>query len=71
VGLAKRLHRITAPTLLLFGAEDRVVPASYAKVFADGIAGPTRIVSLAGAGHVADLDQPEAAAEAVLAFLRS
>ena len=41
-GLAKRLHRITAPTLLLWGSEDRIVPASYAKRFAAGIAGRTR-----------------------------
>ena len=68
-GLAKRLHRITAPTLLLWGSEDRIVPASYAKRFAAGIAGKTEIRSIAGAGHRADLDAPDATAEAVLAFL--
>jgi pimeloyl-ACP methyl ester carboxylesterase len=68
-GLAKRLHRIQAPTLLLWGSEDRIVPASYAKRFAAGIAGPTQIRSIAGAGHRADLDAPEATAEAVLSFL--
>jgi pimeloyl-ACP methyl ester carboxylesterase len=67
-GLAKRLHRVAAPTLLLWGAEDRVVPASYAKRFAAGIAGPTTIRSIPGAGHRADLDAPEATAEAILAF---
>jgi pimeloyl-ACP methyl ester carboxylesterase len=70
LGLRKRLHRIVSPTLLLWGGEDRLVPASYAKRFADGIAGPTRIRSIEGAGHRIDLDAPEAAAEAVLAFLR-
>lgn len=70
-GLAKRLHRITAPTLLLWGAEDRVVPASYAKRFAEGIAGPVQIRSVPGAGHRADLDAPGATAEAVLSFLAS
>ena len=68
-GLAKRLHRITAPTLLLWGSEDRIVPASYAKRFAAGIAGRTEIRSIAGAGHRADLDAPDATAEAVLGFL--
>ncbi len=67
-GLAKRLHRIVAPTLLLWGAEDRIVPGSYAKRFADGIAGPTTIRSIPGAGHRADLDAPEATADAILAF---
>jgi pimeloyl-ACP methyl ester carboxylesterase len=68
-GLAKRLHRISAPTLLLWGSEDRIVPASYAKRFADGIAGATTIRSIAGAGHRADLDAPDATADAVLAFV--
>jgi pimeloyl-ACP methyl ester carboxylesterase len=68
-GLAGRLHRITAPTLLLWGAEDRIVPASYAKRFADGIRGETQLRSVPGAGHRADLDAPEALAEAVLSFL--
>jgi pimeloyl-ACP methyl ester carboxylesterase len=68
-GLAKRLHRIGAPTLLLWGAEDRVVPASYAKRFADGIAGPTEIRSIPGAGHRADLDAPDPTAAAILEFV--
>jgi len=68
-GLAKRLHRITAPTLLVWGSEDRVVPASYAKRFAAGIRGRTRVRSLAGAGHRADFDAPEALAKVILQFL--
>jgi pimeloyl-ACP methyl ester carboxylesterase len=68
-GLAKRLHRIAAPTLLVWGAEDRIVPASYAKRFAEGIAGPTEVRSIPGAGHRVDLDAPEALAEVVLRFL--
>lgn len=70
-GLAKRLHRIAAPTLLLWGAEDRVVPASYAKRFADGIAGKAEIRSIPGAGHRLDLDAPDATAAAILEWGRS
>lgn len=70
-GLAKRLHRITAPTLLLWGGEDRVVPASYAKHFADGIAGGAEVRSIPGAGHRVDLDAPDEAADAVLRFLEA
>lgn len=69
-GLAKRLHRIRAATLLVWGGADRVVPASYAKRFAAGIAGRTRIRSLAGAGHRVDFDAPDALAKAVLDFLK-
>jgi pimeloyl-ACP methyl ester carboxylesterase len=68
-GLGKRLHRIGAPTLLVWGGEDRIVPASYAKRFASGIAGRTRIRSIPGAGHRAVFDAPDALARAVLAFL--
>ena len=65
----RRLHRITAPTLLLWGAQDRVVPPTYAKRFTAGIAGPTSVCEIAGAGHLSYLDQPDAVAEAVLRFL--
>ena len=68
-GLRKRLHRIQAPALVLWGSEDRVIPASYAKVLAEGIAGPARVESIPGAGHLADLDQPELVAEKILSFL--
>ena len=68
-GLAKRLHRIRCDTLLLWGSEDRVVPASYAKDFAAGIAGTTETRSLEGAGHRVDFDAPEALARAIDTFL--
>jgi pimeloyl-ACP methyl ester carboxylesterase len=66
LGLAKRLHRISCPTLLVWGSEDRIVPASYAKRFAQRISGPTEIRTVAGAGHALDFDQPRAAALALL-----
>ncbi len=69
LGLAKRLHRVRAPTLLVWGAEDRVVPVSYATRFANAIGGWTEVRVIADAGHVVEIDQPDAAAAAVLAFL--
>ncbi len=71
LGLRKRLHRITAPTLLVWGGADRVVPPSYAERFATGIAGPTEIRRVEGAGHRVDLDAPEALADQVLLWGRS
>jgi pimeloyl-ACP methyl ester carboxylesterase len=68
-GLAKRLHRIRARTLLVWGSDDRIVPASYAKRFAAGIRGPTRIRSIAGAGHRVDHDAPRELAAAIARFL--
>ena len=69
-GIVKRLHRILCPTLLIWGADDRVVPKSYARKFADRIAGPTEILEIPNAGHLVDIDQPAALAEAVLKFLK-
>lgn len=69
-GVAKRLHRIRSETLILWGSADRLVPASYAKRFADAIAGPTIVRSIEGAGHLAWFDAPEAVADAILEFLR-
>ncbi len=64
--LEKRLPLITAPTLLLWGAKDRIVPRSYADKFAKGIAGKTESRIIPGAGHLAELDQPDAVAAAIL-----
>jgi pimeloyl-ACP methyl ester carboxylesterase len=65
-GLAKRLHRITQPTLVLWGSEDRVVPASYSKRFCDGIRGDVSLRTIEGAGHTADVDTPDSVANAIL-----
>ncbi|MSP66717.1 MAG: alpha/beta fold hydrolase [Alphaproteobacteria bacterium] len=69
--LAQRLPRIRQRTLLLWGREDKVVPPSYAKRFADRLPGATTIRLIDGAGHLADLDQPDAVADAALAFLEA
>lgn len=68
-GLAKRLHRITAPTLLLWGDADRVVPPDYANRFADLITGPCEIKIIDGSGHRVDFDAAEQTAETILSFL--
>ena len=64
--IAKRLHMVAAPTLLMWGEHDRIFPRSYAERFAEGIAAKTEIKIIAGAGHLAELDQPAAVANAVL-----
>ncbi|HJR05320.1 MAG TPA: alpha/beta hydrolase [Methylomirabilota bacterium] len=69
-GLKKRIHRVTAPTLLLWGEHDRLVPRAYAKAFA-GRLPDTRLEVVAGAGHAPHLEQPDATARAVQAFLKA
>jgi pimeloyl-ACP methyl ester carboxylesterase len=67
-GLAKRLHLVQAPTLLLWGEQDRIMPPSYAERFARGISGDTAIRTIAGAGHLAELDKPDEVAAEILAW---
>jgi pimeloyl-ACP methyl ester carboxylesterase len=67
--VARRLHRIRCPTLILWGAEDKVLAPSYAERFAAGIAGKATTRIIPGAGHLADLDAPGAVAEAVFEAL--
>ncbi len=67
--IIKRLHRIICPTLIVWGGDDRVIPKAYAEKFAEAISGPTEIVEIPNAGHLVDLDQPEALANEVLTFL--
>src|SRR3989449_6690792 len=66
--LRGRLHRITVPTLLLWGADDRFVAADYYGVaYRDAIPG-AGLETIAGAGHFPHLEQPAALAERVRAF---
>jgi pimeloyl-ACP methyl ester carboxylesterase len=68
-GLAGRLYRIGQKTLLVWGAGDRVVPASYHARIANGISGKTQVEVIEGAGHLVDLDAPEKLSQRVTAFL--
>ena len=67
--IENRLGLIVAPTLLLWGEQDRIMPRSYADKFAEKITGPTTIKTIAGAGHLAELDKPAETARAILDFL--
>lgn len=65
--LSKRLKLISAPTLLLWGSADKVVPPSYAGHFAERIGGRVETALIEGAGHLAWLDKPEQTADAIFA----
>lgn len=65
--LWERLEQVTTPTLLVVGAEDPKFQAIAADLAA---ALPSaRCVTIAGAGHCAHLEAPDASAAAVLEFL--
>jgi pimeloyl-ACP methyl ester carboxylesterase len=67
--IEKRLRLVKAPTLLLWGEQDRIMPRDYAEMFAQGIAGPTTVKIIPGAGHMAELDRPAEVAAEILAFM--
>lgn len=68
--LERRLPFIKAPTLILWGEKDRLLPKSYAERIAKAIGRRTEIRLIAGAGHLAELDQPDEVAGAILSFMR-
>ena len=65
-GLKKRLGRIAAPTLALFGAADGVISPRYADDFAAAVPDFASAV-LSGAAHMLPYEVPEEAAERILA----
>lgn len=66
--LEAKLPRVAAPTLVLWGAEDRVTPPEYGEKYAKLIPG-AELETLPGAGHLAPLERPDGWAEAVARFL--
>jgi pimeloyl-ACP methyl ester carboxylesterase len=69
LGLEKRLPRIEAPTLLVWGAADRFVPPLYGRLFAERIPG-ARLEQIEGAGHLIGLERPEPYAAAIVRWGR-
>jgi pimeloyl-ACP methyl ester carboxylesterase len=67
-GLSKRLHRIKAPTLLVWGRQDRLVSPVYGDDFARLIP-DARLELIDGAGHLPQLEQLDQLAPLVEAFL--
>jgi pimeloyl-ACP methyl ester carboxylesterase len=67
-GLVRRLRRITADTLIVWGDQDRVADPVYADDFAQGIEG-ARTVIIKDAGHVPHVEQRAEVTAAVREFL--
>ncbi len=63
-----RLSLITAPTLVIHGETDRLIPPANATLIAERIPG-AKLVLLPHAGHIFETDQPAASHHAILEFL--
>jgi pimeloyl-ACP methyl ester carboxylesterase len=61
---------IKCPTLVLTGDEDNTIPNSLSKEMADGIHG-AKLVILASCGHLPQVEQPQATADALVEWLRN
>jgi pimeloyl-ACP methyl ester carboxylesterase len=65
--LKGRLHRIRIPTLVLWGAGDRLVGEAYGRAFAAAVPG-AKFETIERAGHFPHIEQPKAFAGRALAF---
>ena len=68
-GLKKRAYRIAAPTLLLWGDDDKLIPAAYAREFTSRIKN-SRLEIIKNAGHMVMYEQREALVGAIRKFLK-
>ena len=63
----KQLSQLNVPTLILFGADDKVVPPENAALLAEKIA-DSRTIIFPNAGHFFPIEIPEIASQAVIEF---
>lgn len=66
--LKNRLHRISAPTLVIWGERDNFVPRSHGETYAERIP-DAKLIVIPGTGHSAHVEKPEETAKLVSEFL--
>ncbi|MER5730718.1 alpha/beta hydrolase [Streptomyces sp. NPDC002138] len=66
--LLDRLRKIDVPTLLLWGESDRIVTPAYGAAYAAAFA-DARLEVIAEAGHLPQIEQPDATLAAIDAYL--
>jgi pimeloyl-ACP methyl ester carboxylesterase len=64
------LGGVRAKALIIQGEHDRIVPASAAQLYADSLA-DARLETIAGAGHLIEMEQPEKLARLITSFIAS
>ena len=67
-GLAKRLHRIEAPTLIIWGKQDALISSEYAAELATRIS-DSRVEMIDRCGHIPQVEQPDQTMAVVSDFL--
>jgi pimeloyl-ACP methyl ester carboxylesterase len=66
-GLASRLYRITAKTLIVWGREDVLIKPVYGEAFKKAIS-KSKLVRIAKAGHAVGQEKPAAVLKAIQDF---
>ncbi|WP_454744045.1 alpha/beta fold hydrolase [Cupriavidus necator] len=67
-GLAKRLHRLQAPTQIIWGREDKLVSAAYAAKF-QGLISDSEVTIIDNCGHIPQVEKRAETFDAVTCFL--
>ena len=67
--LIHRLRRVKAPTLVIWGKQDRLVPLAHGEAYRDAIRG-ARLRVIDRCGHAPQLERPAEFAEMVVEFIR-
>ena len=62
------LAQVSVPTLVITGEEDEMIPVDESRKMAAAISGATLVI-VPGAGHLANMEQPDAFNHALSAFL--
>jgi pimeloyl-ACP methyl ester carboxylesterase len=65
--LHKWLHRVSVPTLIVWGENDRVIPPAYGPAFQSLIPG-SRLETIANCGHSSHAEKTEELAARITAF---
>lgn len=66
--LERRLHRVTAPTLVVAPSDDRLIPVAHAERYASRIPG-ARFTQVPDCGHAMYFERPAEFADVTIAFL--
>jgi pimeloyl-ACP methyl ester carboxylesterase len=66
--VSKRLYRVSADTLIVWGSADQLIPPVYARHW-QALLPRARCQEIQGAGHMLQAEQPEAVAESIVKFL--
>jgi pimeloyl-ACP methyl ester carboxylesterase len=68
--LEKWLHRISIATHVVWGAQDKILPSAYARLWSERVSG-AKITMVEACGHLPQVEKSDAVADAVIAFLGS